>query len=110
MAHSVGDIDEVLPELAGDILVARLLCCQFQSDGQEVQRIHSHPTGSVRLFDIAACGQRRAAVEDADVVQAEKTALKNVHAVGIFAVYPPGKVQHQLVEDTLQECSITFAL
>ena len=63
-----------------------------------------HPAGAVRLFDGAARGQGLAAIEDADVVEAEKAALENVVAFGVFAVHPPGEVQQQLVEDALEEC------
>ena len=51
-----------------------------------------------------------AAVEDADVVQAEEPALEGVAAVGVLAVDPPGEVQQQLVEDLLQEVGVGAAL
>ena len=110
MAHGVGDIDEVLPEFAGHIFVSRILLGQFQCDRQQVQGVHRHPAGAVGLFDVAAGRQGCAAVEHADVVEPQKSALKDVHAVGVLAVHPPGEVQHQLVEDALQECAITFSV
>ena len=51
-------------------------------------------------------GQRRAAVEHADVVEAEEAALEHVLAVAILAVHPPGEVQQQLVERALQELEV----
>ena len=48
-------------------------------------------------------GERRAAVEHADVVQAEEAALEDVAPFGVLAVHPPGEVEQQLVEDPLQE-------
>ncbi len=110
MAHGVGDVEEVFPELAGHVFVARLFFRQFQRDGQQIQGVHRHPTGAVGLFDVAAGGQRRAAVEHADVVQTQEAALEDVHALGVLAVHPPGEVQHQLVEDTLQKCAIALSL
>ena len=65
--------------------------------------VHRHPGGAVRLVDVAAGRQRRAAVEHADIVEAEKAALEDVAALGVLAVHPPGEVQHQLVEHALQE-------
>ena len=56
-----------------------------------------------------AGGQRRAAVEDADVVEAEEPALKDVAALGVFAVHPPGEVQQQLVKDALEELAVADA-
>ena len=73
------------------------------------RHVHRHPAGAVGLLDVAAGGQRRAAVEDADIVQAQEAALKDVLALGILAVDPPGEVQQQLVEHALQEFAIALA-
>src|SRR3984893_7776090 len=110
MAHGMSDADEVLPELAGNVFEARVFFCQLECDGKDVERIHRHPTGTVRLFDVAAGRQRGAAVEQADVVQAKKSALENVPAFGVLAIDPPGEVQHQLVKHPLQESAIALAL
>ena len=48
-------------------------------------------------------GQRLAAVEHADVVEAEKAALENVPALRVLAVDPPGEVQQQLVKDAFEK-------
>ena len=50
-----------------------------------------------------------AAVENADVVQAEEATLKGVAALGVLAVDPPGEVEQQLVEDLLQEVDVALA-
>ncbi len=99
----------MLPELAGHIFVRRILARQFQRDGHQVEAIHRHPAGAVGLFDEAAAGQRLAAVEDADVVEPQKSALKDVLALRVLAVHPPGEVQQQLVEDALQELAVGLA-
>src|SRR5437879_7970293 len=36
MAHGVGDVEEVLPELAGDVFVDGILTGEFESDGEHV--------------------------------------------------------------------------
>ena len=52
------------------------------------------PAGAVRLFELAACGQRLRAVEHADVVQAEKAAAgTGSPSAAVLAVDPPGEVQ-----------------
>ena len=61
------------------------------------------------MLDIAAGGQRAGTIEYPDVIKAEKAALEDVHAVGIFSVHPPSEVQQQLVEDALQEFEIAAA-
>src|SRR5262245_24670824 len=44
-----------------------------------------------------------ATIENANVVEAEKAALKNVHSISIFAIDPPGEIQQQLLEDPLKK-------
>src|SRR5712691_1349786 len=58
---------------------------------------------------MAAGRQRVAAIEDADVVEAEETALEDVAALGVLAVDPPGEIQHQLVEDAPEKSPVALA-
>ncbi len=46
------------------------------------------------------------AVEDADVVQAEETALEDVLPLQVLAVDPPGEVQQELLEHALEEDAV----
>src|ERR1051325_2973603 len=50
-----------------------------------------------------ASRERSTAIENADVVEAQKAALKDVHPVGVFAIDPPGEIQQQLLEDPLKK-------
>src|SRR4051794_23811368 len=50
--------------------------------------------------------QRRTAVEDADVIESEEAAAKDVLAAGVFAVHPPGEIDHQLLKDALEEFEV----
>ena len=109
IVHGVGDVNKVLEEFAGHILIGHLFACQLEGDGQHIQAVHPHPTGSVGLLQVPASGQRRRTVKHTDVVQAEKPALENVHPVGVLAVHPPGEVQQQLVEDALEKSAVGFA-
>src|SRR5215472_10710190 len=110
MADRMSNVDEVFPKLARDILISGVFLCQLQCDGQQVEGVHCHPTGPIRLFDMTTGGKGCVAIEHADVVQTQKSALENVSTFGILAVYPPGEIQHQLVEHPLQECAIRFAM
>ena len=47
--------------------------------------------------------QWRAAVEYADVIEAEKSTRENITSLRIFAIHPPVEVQHQSLEAPLQE-------
>ena len=76
---------------------------QFERDAHEVERIHRHPTRAVGLVDETAGRQRRAAIKHADVVESEEAALKNVAALSVLAVDPPGEVEHELVEHTFEK-------
>jgi hypothetical protein len=97
------DVQEVLEELRRHVLVDAIDRRQLERDAQHVERVHRHPAGGVGLIEHSARGQRRVAVEHADVVEPEEAALKHVAPVGVLAVHPPGEVEQQLVEDALEE-------
>src|SRR5580693_10725922 len=58
---------------------------------------------------MAAGGERRGTVENSDVIETEKTTLKDVHAIGVFAIDPPGEVEKQLVKDLFEEAAVGHA-
>jgi len=62
------------------------------------QAVHRHPARAVGLVQVTAGRQLGAAVEDADVVEPQKAALKNVLPFHVLAVHPPVEVEHQLVK------------
>src|SRR5207245_9197199 len=64
------DVDEVLEELGGDVLVGGVVPGELERDRQHVEAVHAHPGGAVGLFDVASGGERRGAVDGADVVTA----------------------------------------
>ena len=76
VVHGLRDVDEMLEKFAGHVFVGRILARKFQRDGQHVQAVHAHPAGAVGLLEMAAGRQRRRAVEDADIVEAEEAALR----------------------------------
>src|SRR6476620_3331462 len=102
--HRARNVNKVLKKLTGYVLVGGIVFGQFQRYGQHVEAVHSHPAGAVGLFQMPAGGQRRGPLKKTYVVDSEKAALKNIGAVGIFAVDPPGEVQQQLVKDLVEEC------
>ena len=59
----VGDVDEVLPEFTGHVLVSCVLAGQLERNRQQIQAIHRHPTRAVRLLEMTAAGQRLTAIE-----------------------------------------------
>ena len=79
---------------------------ELQGDVEHIQAVHGHPGGPVGLIDVTSGGEGFAPVEDADVVETQETALEDVVPVVVLAVDPPGEVQEQLVEDTLQEFGV----
>src|SRR5689334_4610991 len=100
------DVDEMLEEFAGHVLVSHVFFSEFQSDGQHVEAIHAHPTGAVGLFEMAARGKRGGTIENSDVVESEEAALENVRAIGILAIHPPGEIQKQLVKNLFEEGAV----
>src|SRR5207248_9069842 len=101
--------EHVLPDIARDVLVRRTVAAELQRDREHVERVHRHPAGAIRLLETAAGRQRLAAIEHADVVEAEEAALEDVHPFGILAVHPPGEITQQLVEDALEELHVALA-
>src|SRR5690349_7559714 len=96
-------------EFAGNVLIRRVERGQVQSDFEHVQAVHGHPTRTVGLFEQPAAGERRAAIENANVIETEEAAFKNVGAFRVFSIDPPGEVHEQLVEDALEKRKIPYA-
>src|SRR5437588_8081915 len=96
----------MLEEFAGDIFISRIFFRKLKCDRQHVQTIHAHPTGAVGLLEVASGGKRRRTVKNPDVVEAKESTLKNICAVRILAVHPPGKIEEQLVKNFFQEPAI----
>ena len=107
--HRRRDPDEVLEELQRHVDVGTVVERQLQRDLQHRLRVERHPGRAVRLFQMAAGGQRRAAIDDTDVVEAEEPALEHVPPGGILAIDPPGEVEQQLVVDAAEELQIGVA-
>ncbi|HYX59139.1 MAG TPA: hypothetical protein VE888_09030, partial [Streptosporangiaceae bacterium] len=101
--HRGRDPEEMLDELEHEPLVGLIMLQQSQGKLEHVLAEHRHPGRAVSLLQPSAGRQRRAAVEHADVVQAEEAPLEHIAAGGILAVHPPGEVQQQLGEALLQE-------
>ena len=59
---------------------------------------------------MAARRQGGAAIEDADVVQPQEAAFKDVAPVAVLAVDPPGEVHEQLLEGMCQPAAVTLSL
>src|SRR5205823_7548882 len=57
--HRVCDKDEMLKELAGNVAIGGIFLRQLQGNGQHVQAVHAHPTGTIRLLEVAAIGDRK---------------------------------------------------
>ena len=67
------DPNEMLDELGDHVFVVRSWIGQLHRDLQHVLAEEGHPGGAVGLLQMAAGGQGRTAVKDADVVQPEET-------------------------------------
>src|SRR6185295_19462692 len=61
-------------------------------------------------LQVPAGGQWSAAVEHADVVEAEEPALEDVVAGAILAVHPPREVEQQLLEGALQPVGVALSV
>src|SRR5204863_6289009 len=75
----------------------------------QVEAKHSHPARAVALLEIAAAGHWCAAIEHADVIQTEESALEDVFPFRILPVHPPGKGDEEFVENRFEEGAVAFA-
>ena len=69
IVHGRSNVQEMLEELGGDVLVDPVVDRQFQRDRQHIQAKHAHPAGGIALLQMPAGRQRLRAIEYADVVQ-----------------------------------------
>src|SRR5689334_21676168 len=44
-----------------------------------------------------------AAIKHADIVESQEPTLEDVHAIGVFAIDPPGEIQKQFLKDSLEK-------
>src|SRR6185295_18296504 len=98
----------VLPELAGHVLICRILACELHRDRQHVQTVHSHPTRAVGLLDMASGGKRSTAIKDADVVETKEAPLKNIPSFSVLAIDPPVEVEQKLVEHAREKFRVAL--
>src|SRR5215472_5680113 len=94
-------------EAKSDLLVHRISLSEDQRDFQHVLTIERHPCGSIGLVQVSSGGKFRAAVENTDIVQAEKAAREHIASVRILTVHPPVEVQHQALERAFQEANVS---
>src|SRR5678815_1917902 len=99
----------MLDELAGQLEMGRPFSGQRQGNLQHVLAEESHPCRAVRLLEIPAVRQRRAAIKNTDVIQTEEAALKDIVAAAVLAIDPPGEVQKKLLERQLEPVDIAMA-
>src|SRR6516225_7154408 len=114
MVHRSCDVNKMLPELTRHVSVHPIAAYQFvprqlEGNAQHVEAVHSHPTGAVGLLNVSAAGKYSAAVKNTDVVEPEETSLKDVLPFRVFAIYPPIKVQQELVKNTLQKPDVPIS-
>src|SRR6266404_4125962 len=100
----------MLKEFRGDVFVNVILPRQLNCDPQEVERKHSHPARTVALLKTSAVRKLCASIEDADVVESEKAALKDIVALRVLAIHPPGEGDEHFVENRFQKCAIASAV
>ena len=107
--HRRSNHEKMFEELGRDIFVNVIFSRELDRNSHQVQREHSHPTSAVALLEMCAIGKLRVAIEDADVVESEKTALENIFAFEVFAIHPPGEGDQHFVEDRFQKRAVTFS-
>jgi len=104
--HRVAYPKKMLHEFGRQVLIGRIALHQLHADFEHVLTEERHPCSRVGLFEIAPGRQWRAAIEDANVVEAQEAALEKVLAEPVLAVCPPSEIQRERGEDACQELQI----
>jgi hypothetical protein len=104
--HGVGDVEEVLEELGGDVLVDRVVRRQLERDLEHVLAT-CHPAvpsacSRCRRSAAARCGRRRRCCRGRGSRPRRRCGPR------VLAVHPPGEVEQQLVEDALEEVEVAL--
>ena len=73
---------------------------------REIEPPRLHPAGGVCLLQAEPGRQRLGAIENGDVVEAEKATLEDIVPIRILAVNPPRVIQQQLLEDAMQKMHV----
>jgi hypothetical protein len=66
---------------------------ELESDLEHILAEQGDPRGTVGLFQMASGGQWRAAVENADIVEAEKPALEEASTEPVLTVDSPAEIR-----------------
>ena len=107
--HRVADTDEVFEEFRSHVFVDGIVLRELDRNRQHRQAVESHPCGAVGLLQKSARRQRLGTIEHTDVVEPEESAGKEIISFGVFAVHPPGKVEHQFLERTFEKREVALA-
>jgi len=90
---------KMFKKFGGGIFKSNIMFGNFQRHVHHVQCIHAHPAGAIRLLQLHFARGVVAAVKHADIIQAQKSPFKNIVAVTVFPVYPPGKIDEQFLKN-----------
>src|SRR6476646_6324256 len=99
----------MLKKFGSHLVVHGVVSSQFNSQFRHVLAEQRHPRRAIGLFQITPSGQGGTAIEDTDVVQAEKPSLEYILPVTVLAVHPPGEIKRELGECRLEKFDIFFA-
>ena len=109
LVHGGANPQEVLGKLEHEVVVAGVMGRELDRDLEHVLAEHRHPGGAVGLLEVAAGGQLGAAVEDANVVEAEEAPLEHALPQAVLAIHPPREVDEELAECALEELDVPLA-
>src|SRR5450631_2678036 len=107
---SMGNGAKVLKKLRCHVLIYVVVTGELERHRKHVHAVERHPGGAVRLLQRGAVRQRLGAIEHADIVESEKPSGKDVVAVAVLAIYPPGKVKQEFLKGALEKSAIRLRI
>ena len=99
--HRAADQQELERVGGRQLFVNAVVCGELESDLRHILAEQCYPSSAIGLFQMTAGRQRRATVEDADIVEAKKAALEQAPAIAVLAIDPPAEIRRQAAEHPL---------
>src|SRR5665213_3337041 len=97
LIKSFGNQHKMFKKFSGRVFKSIIYHSDLQCHVHHIKRIHSHPACSVSLLQPVVSGHFNTSVKYADIIQSQKSSLKDIVATGIFPVDPPGKIDDKLM-------------
>ena len=90
-------------EFGGNVFVSWPGLREFEGNRKHGETERSHPRGAIGLVEFSSAWKAVRAIEDSDVVEAQKSPAEDVSSFVVLAVDPPGEVEKKFLEGSFEK-------